>query len=148
VYPVDPSDVGEIPTLLQAYAGKYTAVGAPSMNLVGFYWVPLLDQETMAALQASSDVDGAFYYPDFYANTGYDGIEDDAEQPVGVPRDARFDKDLYYYDIGTRGPAPEANGPVNGSDVAGMEEVSPNSCSFSPVLHGCTPSEFVAPPLP
>jgi hypothetical protein len=51
VYPNDPANVGQIPSLLSAYAGKYEQIQARGMT--GYFWVPALDQDTANNLRAS-----------------------------------------------------------------------------------------------
>ncbi|KAK1963446.1 pectin lyase-like protein, partial [Colletotrichum sublineola] len=63
VFPADNRNRGQIPTLLQAYAGKYTEV--EDDGFVSLWFVPLLDQGTMDKLNESPDVASA-YYPGNY----------------------------------------------------------------------------------
>nr|CDP24152.1 Putative Glycoside Hydrolase Family 55 [Podospora anserina S mat+] len=65
VYPKDPKSAGDIPSLLSAYAGKYETIGVPELNIVGYWWVPLLDEETMKRLKSSPFVNDAYYYQDW-----------------------------------------------------------------------------------
>lgn len=96
VYPVDPKNVGEIPTLLSAYAGKYETIGVPALNIVGFYWVPFLDEETLKKLQNSPAVDGAYYYQDWNDAVGPPDQSDDINGELALPtdRDGINDDDL------------------------------------------------------
>ncbi|KAK4181199.1 family 55 putative glycoside hydrolase [Triangularia setosa] len=65
VYPKDPKNVGDIPSLLNAYAGRYETIGVPEFSVVGYYWVPLMDAETMKRLKGSAFVSDAYYYQDW-----------------------------------------------------------------------------------
>lgn len=126
VYPANPANVGEIPTLLQNYASTYQVVELS--DFVAFYWVPLLDQQTMNALQSSPDVDTAYYYEQFYANTGYIAFDDDDDQmqvPNIAKRDATLKDDgLYHYDIGYERRFDEEGRHLNNSYVTDVEEAS------------------------
>lgn len=51
VYPKDPKNVGEVPKLLKEY--DYKTIKSTTHNFVAFYWVPMLDNVTMAALEDS-----------------------------------------------------------------------------------------------
>lgn len=53
VYPANPENVGEIPSLLRRYEGLYEAIRIGGNGPVVFYWVPRLDAQTMEALKAS-----------------------------------------------------------------------------------------------
>jgi hypothetical protein len=53
VYPKDPGNVGNIPSLLEGY-DDYVEVGLDSENWVGFYWIPLPGQDTMDELKRSA----------------------------------------------------------------------------------------------
>lgn len=53
VYPANPENVGNIPTLLQEYAGKYKEIKSSELGFTSFFWVPYLDQETMDKLKQS-----------------------------------------------------------------------------------------------
>lgn len=52
VFPKDPTDTGDIPSLLEAY-DDYVPVGSTTEDFVMFYWIPMLGQDTMDALQRS-----------------------------------------------------------------------------------------------
>ncbi|CAM1508809.1 Fc.00g025480.m01.CDS01 [Cosmosporella sp. VM-42] len=68
VYPRDPENVGEVPDILNHT--KSRVIESSEFNFVAFYWVPMLDRDTMAALLESPDVDDAYYYEEWNANTG------------------------------------------------------------------------------
>lgn len=55
VYPKDPENVGNIPSLLQGYS-DYVEVGQTTENWVAFYWIPKLGQDTMNALRQSASL--------------------------------------------------------------------------------------------
>lgn len=52
VYPRDPYNVGEIPSLLADYAGKYEQLSTPNGYTV-YFWIPLLDRDTLGKLKQS-----------------------------------------------------------------------------------------------
>ncbi|RWA03907.1 hypothetical protein EKO27_g11198 [Xylaria grammica] len=60
VYPRDPANVGDIPTILAKYSGKYEQ--AEFSGETAFFWVPVLDQDTFDKLKASSNVYDVQYY--------------------------------------------------------------------------------------
>lgn len=129
VYPKNPYDVGEIPTILQKYASTYEVLDVPSSSYIVLYWVPLLDQQTLENLQASSDVDGAYYYEDFYANVGYPELDTEVDPSTDTllnSRDAKFEDGLYHYDIRGRSRSAEARRHLNDSRMANVEDVSLN----------------------
>ncbi|KAM0254537.1 hypothetical protein ACHAQJ_006697 [Trichoderma viride] len=70
VYPRDSENVGEIPVLLDQYKGKYVEIGAPSFNYIAFYWIPMLDKDTLDTLLKSPDVADAYYYEEWNAKVG------------------------------------------------------------------------------
>lgn len=79
--------MGEIPSLLSAYAGKYESIGVPSLGIVGFYWVPALDEATMKKLKGSSAVDEVYYYQDWNSAVGSPDKSDDVNGEMALPVD-------------------------------------------------------------
>ncbi|KDN67309.1 putative 1,3-beta glucanase [Colletotrichum sublineola] len=80
VYPTDPENTGNIPALLQGYAGKYKEIKSSQAGFTSFFWVPLLDQGTMDKLKQSPDVGFAYYYEEYNANAGADDDPEDEMQ--------------------------------------------------------------------
>lgn len=128
VYPANPTSVGQIPTLLEKYASTYEVVGLPSFDFVSFYWVPLLDQQTMDTLKASSDVSDAYYYEDFYANVGYAPNEmDDQEEASLAFRDIKVRGPAYSHDMWLKNESAVGHSKTNVNLVGDMEDISPQS---------------------
>lgn len=74
----------------------------------------------MNTLKQSSDVDDAYYYEEFYANTGYNSFDDNQEKNPGgpsAPRDINGDGSSYYYDIGGEVKSSNRHREVNRSHV-------------------------------
>ncbi|KAM5385383.1 hypothetical protein ACJZ2D_001024 [Fusarium nematophilum] len=88
VYPSDPENVGEVPALLKEYKGKYKTIESSEFNFVAFYWIPMLDNVTMGALLDSPDVEDAYYYEEWNANTG----------PVDTDLSADPDDDDFFHE--------------------------------------------------
>ncbi len=65
VYPQNSYDVGSIPELLAGYAHVYDRVQVISMGYTVYYWVLMLDRDTMKRLQQSPDVALAYYYEQY-----------------------------------------------------------------------------------
>jgi len=53
VYPNDNYKLGQIPTILANYTGKYKQISTDDDGYVSFIWVPWLDEATMEKLQSS-----------------------------------------------------------------------------------------------
>jgi hypothetical protein len=54
VYPNDPMNAGNVPQILsEKYSGKYTEVKSTAVGFISFWYIPLLDEETMEALKNS-----------------------------------------------------------------------------------------------
>ncbi|OJJ05261.1 hypothetical protein ASPVEDRAFT_838932 [Aspergillus versicolor CBS 583.65] len=95
VYPKDPENVGNIPSLLQGYS-DYVEVGQTTENWVAFYWIPKLGQDTMNALRQSPDVAHAYYYEESNYNIGAPFTLEDEEE----------DEESLYWDIPSYPKAP------------------------------------------
>ncbi|KAH6874029.1 peptidase S8/S53 domain-containing protein [Thelonectria olida] len=90
VYPRDSHNVGQVPVLLDKYKGKYVEIGAPEFNYTAFYWIPMLDKDTLATLLKSPDVDDAYYYEEWNAKVGgkdvYESFLDNSFSATGYKR--------------------------------------------------------------
>lgn len=54
VYPKDPMKAGNVPQILnEKYAGKYTEVKSKTVGFISFWFIPLLDEQTMDILKNS-----------------------------------------------------------------------------------------------
>lgn len=54
--------MGDILFLFSVYVGKYEMIGVLELNIVGYWWVFLLDEEIMKRLKSLFFVNDVYYY--------------------------------------------------------------------------------------